>query len=205
MSNPDQYIRLRNNLGFLGCMLPVLCLAGAALSPNRQYPDWWTSISITYYSSPVLIAILTSVSLFLIIYRGYDIWDTIVNTTAGICGLGVVCFPCEASWLDMSTKVGLFWLPISVTRWFHYASAGLLFFMLALNSILLFSKSSSIIKNRIYKICGYIILADLVLFTLNALFFDIKWTVIVNETIMLFAFGISWLVKGHLFDKFLEK
>lgn len=205
VSNEEQYVRLRNILGFLGCMLPVLCIAGAAISPNTQYPDWWTSISITYYSSPVLIAILTSVSLFLIVYRGYDKWDTIVNTTAGICGLGVVCFPCEASWLDMSTKVGLFWLPINITRWFHYTTAGLLFLMLALNSIILFSKSSSQKKNKIYKICGYVILADLVFFFINAVFLNIQWTVIVNETIMLFAFGISWLVKGHLFDKFISE
>lgn len=157
MEKSNSYLRIRNFLGTLGCLLPVLCIMGAFLSPNKVYPDWWTSISITYYSSPVLIAILSAVSIFLILYRGYNIWDT---------------------------------------------AAFILFIMLALNSILLFSKSDNVKKNRIYKICGWIILGDLMLFALNALFFHLKWTVIVNETVMLFAFGISWLVKGHIFDKF---
>lgn len=150
----------------MGCLLPFLSIGGALFSPNKIYPDWWTSISITYYSSPVLIAVLSAVSFFLILYRGYNCWDTDVNTTAGIAGLCVVCFPCEASWIDMSTRVGLFWLPVNVTRWVHYSAA-------------------------------------FALFGLNAAFFDIKWTVIVNETIILMAFGISWLVKGHVFDKWL--
>lgn len=202
MENRD-YLRIRNFLGTLGCLLPFLSIGGALFSPNKIYPDWWTSISITYYSSPVLIAVLSAVSFFLILYRGYNGWDTAVNTVAGISGLCVVCFPCEASWIDMNTPVGLFWLPVNVTRWVHYSAAFLLFLMLALNSIFLFSKSSNQKKNLIYRICGGIILGVLALFGLNAAFFDIKWTVIVNETLMLLAFGVSWLVKGHLFDKFL--
>jgi len=205
MEQKNSYLRIRNILGLLGCLLPVLCILGACLSPNTVYPDWWTSISITYYSSPVLIAILSSVSFFLIIYRGYNGWDTAVNTTAGIAGLCVVCFPCEASWIDVNTKVGLFWLPIYVTKWVHYSTAFILFLLLALNSIILFSKGNNKRKNRIYKICGYVILADLFIFGLNAIWFHIDWTIIVNETIMLFAFGLSWLVKGHIFDKFFKE
>lgn len=202
MEARNSYLRIRNALGILGCLLPILSILGASLSPNTQYPDWWTSISITYYSSPILIAVLSAVSFFLIIYRGYDGWDTAVNTIAGIAGLCVVCFPCEASWIDMSTKVGFFWLPIYITRWVHYSTAFILFLMLGLNSIILFSKSNNTKKNLLYKICGYVILTTLFLFGINAIFFHQAWTIIVNETIMLFAFGVSWLVKGHMFDKF---
>ena len=198
-----QYLVLRNVIGILGCLLPVTSLLGALISPNTKYWDWWTSISITYYSTPVLIAILSSVSIFLISYRGYDVWDTIVNTTAGICGLGVVSFPCEASWLDESTQVGYFWLPISTTKWFHYAFAAILFLMLAINSIWLFSKGDNSIKRLIYKICGYSILVFFVLFGLNAAIFNVKQFNMVLETLMLIAFGISWIIKGHLLDKFL--
>lgn len=202
MEKRNSYLRIRNFLGTLGCLLPVLSILGACFSPNKIYPDWWTSISITYYSSPVLIAILSAVSIFLILYRGYNGWDTAVNTIAGIAGLCVVCFPCEASWIDETARVGMFWIPVYVTKWIHYSTAFVLFIMLALNSMLLFSKSDNEKKNRLYKICGWVIIGDLALFAMNALFFHIKWTVIVNETIMLFAFGLSWLVKGHIFDKF---
>lgn len=200
----NSYLRVRNYLGFLGCLLPVLSIAGALFSPNTSYPDWWTSISGTYYSSPVLIAVLSGVSFFLIIYRGYNGWDTLVNTLAGICGFGVVCFPSDVSWVDLSTRVGFFWLPVSVTRWVHYISAGVLFLLLAINSICLFSKSTDEKKNRIYRICGWIIVAALVFTGFNAFFLHVNWTVMVTETIMLFAFGISWLVKGHMFDRWIK-
>ena len=197
-----QYLRIRNSLGVLGCLLPVLSILGASLSPNKIYPEWWTSISITYYSSPVLIIILSSVALFLILYRGYNKWDTIVNTAAGVAALCVVCFPCDAPWIDMNTRVGFFWIPVRISLYVHYASAFILFILLAINSIFLFSKGNNQKKNLLYKICGYVILADLVFFALNAVLFKIQWTIIVNETIILFAFGISWLVKGHIFDCF---
>jgi len=205
MTTDKSYLRIRNFLGILGCLLPVLCLSGAYLSPNTIYPDWWTSISITYYSSPVLIAVLSSVGFLLISYRGYDIWDTLVNSGAGICALCVVSFPTEASWLDPSTEVGLFWLPISTTMWVHYTSAFILFLLLAVNSIWLFAKSNNNAKNIVYKVCGYIILIFLIIFAINAIFIKNDGMVIVYETIMLVAFGISWIVKGHMLDSLFEQ
>lgn len=198
-----QYIILRNVIGILGCLLPILSILGAYLSPNTKYWDWWTSISITYYSTPVLTAILSSVSIFLISYRGYNIWDTVVNTIAGICGLGVVAFPCEASWVLGTDLVGFFWLPMNITKWFHYISASILFFLLAVNSIWLFSKGENSVKRTIYKICGYAILIVFVMFGLNAAIFNVKQFTMVLETLMLMAFGISWIIKGHMLDKFL--
>lgn len=197
------YLKIRNFIGTLGCLLPLLSIAGASLSPNTIYPDWWTSISITYYSSPILVAVLSSVGFLLISYSAYNIWDKLVNSAAGICALCVVSFPSDASWIDLSHEDGLFWLPISATRWMHYISAFLLFLLLAINNIWLFTQGENRQKNRLYKICGYIILGDLVLFSINALFLHWEWTIIVNESIMLLSFGVSWLVKGHLFDKYL--
>ncbi len=173
------------------------------MSPNTVYPDWWTSISITYYSSPVLVAVLSSVGFMLLAYRGYNVWDTVVNSLAGVCALCVVSFPTEASWLDISTPVGLFWLPIKVTRIVHYSTAFLLFLLLAINSICLFARGRNEKKNLIYKICGYVILVFLLVFGINQVFIGMKGMVIVYESIMLVAFGISWIVKGHLLDKFL--
>lgn len=197
------YLRIRNFLGTLGCLLPVLSIAGAALSPNTIYPEWWYSISVTYYSSPVLIAVLSAVAFFLMVYRSYSKWDTLVNTLAGVFALGVVIFPCECKWLEESARVGLFYLPIYVTKWFHYISAFGVFFLLSLNSLFLFTKGKNQTKNKIYKICGIIMIAALALFGLNAVTLNIGFMVIVWETVMLFAFGVSWLVKGHVFDKYL--
>lgn len=199
-----QYLRIRNFLGTLGCLLPILSISGAAISPNTCIDGWWYSISVTYHSSPVLTAILSSVAFFLLMYRGYNKWDTLVNTIAGIAALGVVIFPCECPWLMSTDRVGLFWLPIKITKIFHYISAAITFSMLSLNSIWLFAKGNNEKKKLIYRICGIIMLSAFTLFGIFSLIPNMPgWHVIIWETIMLFAFGISWLVKGHLFDKFL--
>lgn len=205
MSEPrgkqNSYEKIRNSIGILGILLPILCVAGAALSPNTDAPDWWTSISSTYYSSPILIAVLSGVSFFMITYRGYNNWDTLVNTIAGIAGFCVVFFPCDVSWLSWDTRVGLFWLHITVTEPIHFASAAVLFIMFSINSICLFSLGKNKTKNRIYRLCGWIIIAALVVSALNAVFFHIDCAVMILEIIMLWSFGFSWLVKGHKFDR----
>lgn len=205
MSEPrgqeNSYEKIRNSIGILGVLLPILCVAGAALSPNKGAPDWWTSISGTYYSSPVLIAVLSGVSFFMISYRGYNNWDTLVNTVAGIAGFGVVCFPCDVTWVEETTKVGLFWLPVTVTKPVHFASAAVLFVMFSINSICLFSKGKNPKKKVVYKTCGWIIIAALVLAGLNAACLHINGAVMILEIIMLWSFGFSWLVKGHMFDR----
>lgn len=197
------YLRIRNFLGILGCLLPILSIIGASFSPNVVNYGWWHSISVTYYSSPVLIAVLSAVAFFLMVYRSYSKWDTLVNTFAGIFALGVVIFPCDCKWLEETTKVGLFYLPIYITKWFHYASAFGVFFLLSLNSLFLFTKGNNKLKNKIYKICGIVMIAALALFILNAIIFNISFMVMILETIMLFAFGVSWIIKGHMLDKVL--
>jgi len=197
----SSYLRIRNFLGLLGCLLPVLCVAGAAFSPNTVNKGWWYSISVTYYSSPMLTGVLAAVGLFLIVYRSYETVDTVINTIAGFFALCVVCFPCECSWLPETTRVGLFWLPIYITKWVHYATAFLLFLLLAINSIWLFAKGKNPVKNMIYKICGWTMIGALLCFGLNMVWWKVEPMIIFWETVMLLAFGFSWLVKGHCFDK----
>ena len=203
LNTNSTYYAIRNSIGILGCLLPVLSILGALFSPNVIYSNyWWTSISVTYYSTPVLISILSSVGIFLIVYsfNAYSKWDRIVNLIAGVAAIGVVIFPCVCPWLEEGTKVGLFYLPMKVSNYFHCASAFLVFLMLALNNLCLFSKSNNSKKNLAYRICGITILVALVLFALNGAFFNIRALVITLETIMLLAFGISWIIKGHLLD-----
>lgn len=93
----------------------------------------------------------------------------------------------------------------------HLIAAGLFLFSLACFSLFLFTKGETIptpqkiIRNKIYRICGYIMLACIatliVFFALPASistpllkFKPVYWL----ETIAIMAFGVSWLVKGEV-------
>ena len=89
--------RIRNYAGFLGMILPWLSLIGSALFKGGQ-PSWDDfSISTTYYVTPVLTAVLTSASIVLMCYDGYDKWDSMVTTISGMFGLCFVLFPCNCN------------------------------------------------------------------------------------------------------------
>ena len=64
-------VRLRNSLGILGMLLPVIVLVLSLLN-GYGFPD---SISATYYLDPCItpfMIILGAAGLLLISYRGYD-------------------------------------------------------------------------------------------------------------------------------------
>jgi hypothetical protein len=84
----------------------------------------------------------------------------------------------------------------------HLVCAGVLFVLLAVFSLFLFTRTDAAAavapakrrRNRLYRVCGVIIVAALVavvgaeILKLHVLF----WL----ESVMVVAFGVSWLVKG---------
>ena len=189
-------IRLRKMLGWLGIFLPWIVALLLLMIPQ--------SISSTYYTyqaGPVFMIILGSSCLLLISYKGYDKFDDILNTFAGIFGLGICLFPC---WNDNLEKVGTFQLPNNISSKVHAGCAILFFILLAYNSLFRFTKHGKImtkrkkIRNIIYIICGIGMLLSFCILLLPS--FRIRiWLV---ETIALFFFGISFLTKANCY-KFL--
>ena len=207
------YIQLRQTLGVLGIALPLLVILFGLLGHNG--PEWWYSISATYYTNagPLFIAIMGAVGLFLMTYHGYysisPNWfvrycDRIVNTASGIFCLLVAFFPCGASELE---RVGILFIPVKTSAIIHDVSACILFLLLAFNILFLFTKSASnptrekICRNRIYRICGVgilVFIASQVIFSLSSV--SGPYTMI-NEAGMLLCFGVAWLVKGETIFK----
>ena len=200
------YLRIRNLCGFLGVVLPWIALFSSGIG---QHPgnDWWWSISATYYLSPALVGVLVPAALVLISYIGYDNTDSFITTLCGIFGLGIVLFPCKVSWIPDGTPVGFFQLPVEYSHIAHVAFAALFFFGNAINSIFQFTKTDSpghmtdrkIIRNRIYRICGFgMLLMEAVL---GAAYFlgAPGYLVMIFEVILLHLFGFAWLVKGGAF------
>lgn len=192
--------RLRCFIGILGMLLPIIVLI-LSLAFGYPFPD---SISATYYVptcvTPFMI-ILGSAGILLMNYKGYDRVDDILNTTAGIFGLGVCLFPCAATKL---AYVGTFNLPTNFSNILHMISAIGFFGILAYNSLFQFTKGATNPtpekkkRNVIFRICGIGMIISFVLLPLASFGITvIPHAIWVIEAIALAFFGISWLTKAN--------
>ena len=200
------YLTLRKLIGILGMLLPVACLFGGSVFQNVPVLD---SISAYYHSNmrDVLVGLLVGVSLFLMTYKGYEWRDMLVAIVSGIAGLGIAIFPC-ASRVEPSSAVGVFQFTPPIAGYLHYGSSVLFFILLGINSYFLFTLGDKenwtrrkSIRNGIYRACGLVIFASLLTLAILTMILGGElvatlWTLIF-ETVMLLAFGISWLVKGE--------
>ncbi|AEJ19155.1 hypothetical protein [Gracilinema caldarium] len=201
------YKALRRLIGVLGMALPVVLILGGYLQPGNGILG---SISSYYHSNmqDVFVGILWAVGLFLISYKGYDSIDNWVTNLSGLFAIGVALFPTIAH-IDDTRPLGVFQLPPAISGTLHLAWAFLFFLLLAYNSYFLFTKTGTKIpgpqklaRNTIYRVCGIIIIASLAGIVLYMLFLQYTflrhWApVLILETLALWAFGFSWLVKGE--------
>lgn len=191
-------VRLRNSLGILGMLLPIIVLV-LSLINGYGFPD---SISATYYLAPCItpfMIILGAAGILLIYYQGYDKQDDIICTLAGIFALCICLFPCAN---EAAQLVGTFQIPVSVSAIIHNTSAIAFFLLLAYNSLFLFTKSNGNMtekkkkRNLIFKICGIgMVIAMVCIVPLNILnVWGGTWWV---ELFALMFFGVSWLTKSN--------
>lgn len=197
-------MRIRNICGFLGVILPWLALFSAGIADHPS-EEWWWSISATYYQSPALVGVLVPASIVLLLYIGYDWRDNLVTSLSGVFGLGIVLFPCNVSWIDPNTLVGFFQVPAYISNYMHSACAAIFFMLIAYNSAFLFTQSGGnmtdrkVIRNRIYKICGFGMIFFEAVFGLLIILKAPGYFTMIVEIILLHLFGFSWLVKGEAF------
>lgn len=190
-------------IGYLGLLLPLILFVLAAARPVPPLPRWQTldSVSAYYYSGAdaVFVGILFALSLFLFSYRGYSAsWmDRLLGKIGGVAALGVAVFPTGA---PQSLEEPLWWSDALGTV--HYVSASTLFFVFIAFAIWLFRRSDTPRaerggekrwKNRLFLVCG-IVMIGAILWAASSLVTDapIFWA----EVIALWAFALSWLVKG---------
>ncbi len=198
------YLRIRNLCGLLGMILPWLALFSAGIAEHPS-DEWWWSISATYYQSPALVGVLVPAAIVLMSYIGYDSMDNWITSLSGVFGLGIVLFPCKVSWIPDGTLVGFFQTPIEISHIIHTGCAAVFFFLIAINSIFLFTKSGDVqtdrkkIRNTIYKVCGWGMIALEAAFVLVMLIGAPGYTNMIIEIILLSLFGIAWLIKGEAF------
>ena len=194
LSQTYSYLSLRKAVGWIGILLPFVLALGAFVLFGTK--DVLKNISLYYHSGmrDVFVGALCAIALFLFFYKGYDKWDNLAASLAGVFALGIAFFP--------TVKEG----PYNWQAWVHLTCAGFFFLILALFSLFLFTKKDSspsrqkLRRNKIYITCGSIMVACtcgiLVFLGFFSKSFPQSTFVFWAETIALIAFGISWLTKG---------
>lgn len=199
------YKALRRAVGLIGMALPIILILGKILVEGQFSVAG--SISSYYFTmmGSVFVGGLCAIGVFLIFYRGPEPADNLTGHVAGISAIAVALLPTKpapmipASYHDFPSWVGVA----------HLAFASIFFIALAYFCLVLFVKTKpgtpptpkKRARNRIYKICGFVILASLVLIVL-ALFLEEaqrqKYAVfLVLESVAVLAFGVAWWVKGE--------
>ena len=199
------YLAMRKVIGIVALAFPFLLIIGALFSGAAPMQP---SLSQYYWTTAgdIFVAMLVTFGIFLLAYNGYDNRDKAITSIAGIAMLLVAFFPCEGS--EVANYLFAFLSP-KVTAMIHYLMAIVTFSFLGTMSLFQFTQSFGEMtkgkknRNRVYKTCGIVIFGAIagmaivrfipgVYEATNSirLFF---WL----ESLVLFAFGASWLVKGE--------
>ncbi len=195
----------RQAIGYVGFFLPVLLWLVSGWRSTHGSPGWkpLDSISEYYYSGAVAIfaGALAALAVFLFTYQGYrndrQRLDQLAGKIASLAALGVAFFPTAAIapfaepswWAEWMNKV-------------HYLLAATLFLSFIVYSLFLFPRTdpkkglptpSKKRRNLIYRTCGLGMVACMVWAVIaGSIGVRIFWP----ESLALWAFAFSWLVKG---------
>ena len=198
----------RRILSILCLLLAPTCILFGLFGKTTNVEGWWKSISATFFcnSNILMIGLLVAIAIYFFSYKGYDIRDRICSIIEAVSSLGIVCFPCN-SIENVPERIGLFNLPNNISMIIHCVFAGILFVAFGFNILFLFTLSvynptkEKKVRNVIYRVCGIIILTFCVIQGVTSTIW--KWypewypNTLVNEFIMLLAFGIAYLIKSE--------
>jgi len=204
------YRRIRRAIGYLGISLPILLVGLSFISFFKTQLQ--PSISEYYFTNlrEIFTGTLAAVGLFLICYKGKStasVWknDRLLTNIAGLMAIGVALIPVNPD--DFAIKIyTLFPYPEKWLGWLHYGFAALLFLIMALLAINVFTigqknetrdPKSILNENNIYRFCGYSILFFIVMVPISETLKLFPYSTLVFEALALFAFGIAWLIKGR--------
>jgi len=188
------YLALRRAVGWIGILLPFVLMLGMLLIFRENVI--LRNVSLYYHTGmrDVFVGSLCAIGLFLFFYKGYDRWDNVSGNLAGLLAFAIALFP--------TVEEG----PYNWSAIVHFICAALFFIILSGISIFLFTRKGyepterKLTRNRIYLICGILMLACLAAILVFFIFLEAYYPqssfVFWAETVALVAFGISWLTKG---------
>jgi hypothetical protein len=207
------YLVLRQAVGWVGTLLPVVLVVGNAIFSTASRPD---SMSGYYYTDMrnIFVGALCALGVFLGAYDGYDDVDRWITNVAGLGAIGAALCPTKPAVPQPSTSQ-------LVAGGFHLFFAAVTFVALGLMALrfakagqtppdlpmmerirygLGFGKPAAPDRG-IYRFCGIMILSCVVLAPVSNLLpasVNAHWPVLfILEAVAVFAFGVSWFVKGQ--------
>lgn len=195
------YLDLRKAVGVIGIALPFVLVLGKIFFGGSGIE---TSISYYYYTvmRDVFVGSLCAIAVFLMSYRGYEPIDNLAGKLAGLFAISTALLPASPHGNPSNQQLLIGNL--------HVLSALSYFLVLAFFALVLFRKTNpnksptpqKEIRNMIYTVCGFGILACMALaFSLKLLpkdsplfsYSPLFWL----ESAAVVFFGISWFVKGE--------
>ncbi|MDQ1738700.1 MAG: hypothetical protein QOE53_352 [Pseudonocardiales bacterium] len=196
------YRHLRIAIGLLALSLPFAVVLGKGLLSGHS----WVlqgSISAYYYthSRNYFIGALCVLAVFFLSYEyrhlGKFRADNYWSNLASVAALGVAFLPTTRGGVESTG-------PEKVVGALHYACAVALFVTLAVFCLFLFTRSQGgvtpqkVLRNRVYRVCGGVIVGCLVLCAIALWTAPDSWRALFwLESVMVWAFALSWLVKGE--------
>lgn len=220
------FLAVRRALGFLGFFLPLSLLAVALLTPTDMQSSisefYYTSARELFTGTLAAIAVF----LWAYVGYSpapADSWltDRFVSRLAALAALGVAFVPTSVPpsavppWTEANCALVQCLIGTQSAQMLHYASAGVFFACLAVFCLILFRRTGptprtrgKIGRDRIYVSCGWTIVGCLAALGAYGIgyalqdeagekAYDATRAVFILETIGIFAFAVSWLVKGE--------
>lgn len=203
------YLGMRQLAGWVGFVLPFAVTLG-------NWPHALEGSISAYYFTRTgawFVGSLWVIGFFMVSAKGYvqsgkRPWDEIGGRLAGVFALGVALIPMNYC----GVKSG--W--VHYRGWLHWTCAALLFFVLALMCIKLFTRTDAVNptakkrrRNKFYVACGWAILVFIALIGAYSLLDHLHSPLAARlacykpvfwlEAGSVFAFAIAWLVKGETF------
>ncbi len=204
------YHRVRQALGFLGLLFPILLLVSGLMERAEILP----SLSDYYHSTArdIFVGCLFAIGIFLISYKGYAkspeelFSDDRVATIAGLAAFGVALFPNKAPTTQVETLSQMA-LGLQAAAVCHYVSAIIFLACLSYFCLVKFSRTANPARRQIYRTCGWFILlgglAATIASAIKVAGPESARAMVINSSVIfwveslgIWAFGISWLTKG---------
>lgn len=202
------FYRVRQALGILGLVFPFLLLFGGLLQDAKVHP----SISDYYHTTlrDIFVGTLFAIGIFLVSYKGHKrepgepLSDNLAATLAGVGAFGLAIFPNRFA--PETQNIFQYYLE-SKASFLHFTSAILFLGAMAYFCLGKFARTNNRSRRLIYRWCGWAI----IMFGLGATVASIlrvagpdAWRGFIEGSGLIFwfeafgiwAFGLSWLVKG---------
>ena len=210
----DAYLRMRQGVGVLGALLPVVVSAGLITArafgwaPGEPTVGVLPSISDYYHSCMrnLFVGSLCSIALFLFAYQGYErkedeiLSDRVLAIIAGVAALGVAFFPVAPEEASRG-----------IVHYVHLGSALTLFVCLILFTTFVFTRRG--VRRdpqtgkldghtRVYVGCGVAMTGAIAMIGIHFALGEPPWLARLDpvfwlEWFALWAFSASWLLKGN--------